>query len=127
MKLRARGACAMVGLFCALIAGSSFAIAQTPLELPKGLAPSGSPSTAAPTGPDAAQPRRSPPTAPPTSPPAAPPTAPAPTLPDGTLAVPPLARVTDTAGVLDAAARAQLEAKLAAFEQSRGAQIAVIV
>jgi uncharacterized protein len=43
------------------------------------------------------------------------------------LAVPPLARVTDTAGVLDGAARSQLEAKLAAFEQARGAQIAVIV
>ena len=118
MKLQARGACAMVGLFSAAIAWSSFAIAQTPLELPKGLAPSGAPPTA-PASPDTAQPKRSPPTPPPT--------APAPTLPDGTLAVPPLARVTDTAGVLDAAARAQLEAKLAAFEQSRGAQIAVIV
>ncbi len=48
-------------------------------------------------------------------------------LPDGTLAVPPLARVTDTAGVLNSAQRSQLEAKLAAFEQARGAQIAVIV
>ena len=48
-------------------------------------------------------------------------------MPDGTLAVPPLARVTDTAGVLNSAQRAELEAKLAAFEQARGAQIAVIV
>ena len=57
----------------------------------------------------------------------APPPAPEQRLPDGTLAVPPLARVTDTAGVLSSAQRAELEAKLAAFEQARGAQIAVIV
>jgi len=37
------------------------------------------------------------------------------------------ARVTDTVGVLDAATRASLEAKLAAFEAERGAQIAVLV
>ena len=55
------------------------------------------------------------------------PSAPEQRLPDGTLAVPPLARVTDTAGVLSSAQRAELEAKLAAFEKARGAQIAVIV
>jgi uncharacterized protein len=55
------------------------------------------------------------------------PPAPEQRLPDGTLAVPPLARVTDTAGVLSSAQRSQLEAKLAAFEKARGAQIAVIV
>ncbi|HVG05145.1 MAG TPA: TPM domain-containing protein [Burkholderiaceae bacterium] len=81
---------------------------QTPIELPKGLAPSD--SAAVPSG---AEPTRPP--------------APEQRLPDGTLGVPPLARVTDTAGVLSSAARAQLEAKLAAFEQARGAQIAVIV
>jgi uncharacterized protein len=44
------------------------------------------------------------------------------------LPLPPLeARVTDTAGVLDAPRRAALEAKLAAFEAARGAQIAVLV
>ena len=35
--------------------------------------------------------------------------------------------MTDNAGVLSGAARSQLEAKLAAFEQARGAQIALIV
>jgi len=44
------------------------------------------------------------------------------------IAVPPLtARVTDTVGVLDAASRATLEAKLAAFEAERGTQIALLV
>lgn len=101
-----RVARAITGLFCSAIVLSMSAIAQTPQELPKGLAPSDSSVTT----PDVAKS-----------------TAPAPTLPDGTLAIPPLARVTDTAGVLDSSARAQLEAKLAAFEQARGAQIAVIV
>lgn len=81
------------------------AAAQTPQPLPKGLAPD---SVSFPT--EAAKPQ-----------------APLPTLPDGTLAVPPLARVTDAAGVLSSVAIAQLESKLAAFEQARGAQIAVIV
>ena len=63
----------------------------------------------------------------PTGPESARPPAPEQRLPDGTLAVPPLARVTDTAGVLSGAQRAELEAKLAAFEKARGAQIAVIV
>jgi uncharacterized protein len=108
MGSSARSVSAIAGLFCAAIVLSSPVLAQ-PQELPKGLAPSGS---SVPTQPSSD-----------TSKPAAP----APTLPDGTLAVPPLARVTDTAGVLDGAARSQLEAKLAAFEQARGAQIAVIV
>lgn len=37
------------------------------------------------------------------------------------------ARVTDQAGVLDATARQALEAKLAAFEQAKGSQIAVLI
>lgn len=44
------------------------------------------------------------------------------------VAVPALsARVTDTAGVLSVDEKAQLEAKLAAFEQAKGAQIAVLL
>ncbi|HET9024630.1 MAG TPA: TPM domain-containing protein [Burkholderiaceae bacterium] len=99
-------------------------VAQSPApELPKGLfppvlpgqAPSpGTPSAPVPAPRDTGAPA-------PTSGEAA-----MPTLPDGRLAVPPLARVTDTAGVLGAA-KDQLEAKLAAFEQSKGSQIAVIV
>jgi len=43
-------------------------------------------------------------------------------------AIPPLqARVTDQANLLDAAARQALEAKLAAFEKSKGSQIAVLI
>ena len=48
-------------------------------------------------------------------------------LPDGTLAVPPLARVTDSTGTLDAGQRQALEAKLAAFESARGTQIAIVM
>lgn len=48
-------------------------------------------------------------------------------LADGTLAVPPLARVTDTTGTLEAGRRQALEAKLAEFERRRGAQIAVVM
>ncbi len=48
-------------------------------------------------------------------------------LPDGTLAVPPLARVTDQTGTLSAADREALESKLAAFERRRGTQIAVVM
>lgn len=48
-------------------------------------------------------------------------------LPDGTLAVPPLARVTDTTGTLDAGQRQALEQKLAAFEAAKGTQIAVVM
>jgi uncharacterized protein len=44
------------------------------------------------------------------------------------LAVPPLtARVNDTVGILDEAARAALEAQLAAFEAERGTQIAALI
>ncbi len=108
MGFSARDAGATAALFCAAIVLSASALAQ-PQELPKGLAPSGA-SAPSQSSSDTSKP-----------------SAPAPTLPDGTLAVPPLARVTDSAGVLDSRARSQLEAKLAAFEQSRGAQIAVIV
>jgi uncharacterized protein len=48
-------------------------------------------------------------------------------LPDGTLAVPPLARVTDTTGTLSPAQRQAIEQKLAAFEKARGTQIAVVM
>jgi uncharacterized protein len=48
-------------------------------------------------------------------------------LPDGTLAVPPLARVTDTTGTLSAGQRQALEAKLADFEARRGTQIAIVM
>jgi len=48
-------------------------------------------------------------------------------LPDGTLAVPPVARVTDTAGALGAEGKRLLEDKLAAFELAHGSQIAIIV
>jgi len=112
MSSSTRRAGAIVGLWFAAVVLCASAIAQTPqtpVELPKGLAPSDA-SISAPTSPDAARP-----------------SAPEQRLPDGTLAVPPLARVTDTAGVLNGAQRAELEAKLAAFEQARGAQIAVIV
>ncbi len=48
-------------------------------------------------------------------------------LPDGTLVVPPLARVTDTTGTLDAGQRKVLEGKLDAFETARGTQIAIVM
>jgi uncharacterized protein len=51
----------------------------------------------------------------------------APRQPDGLLAVPLLARVTDTAGVLSAADRAALEGRLAAFETEHGSQVAVLL
>lgn len=46
---------------------------------------------------------------------------------DGLLAVPPLARVTDYAGVLSPQEKQALADKLAAFETAHGAQIAVLV
>lgn len=46
---------------------------------------------------------------------------------DGLLAVPPLARVTDHAGVLSPQQKQALEDKLAAFEMAHGAQIAVLI
>ena len=51
----------------------------------------------------------------------------APRQPDGLLAVPPLARVTDFSGVLPAADKRALEDKLAAFETAHGSQIAILV
>jgi len=112
MLSSARRAAAIVGLWGAAVMVCVAAIAQTPqtpVELPKGLAPSDA-AISAPASPEPARP-----------------SATEQRLPDGTLAVPPLARVTDTAGVLNGAQRAELEAKLAAFERARGAQIAVIV
>jgi len=47
--------------------------------------------------------------------------------PDGLLLVPPLARVSDPNGYLAPADRAALENKLAAFEATRGAQIAIVL
>jgi uncharacterized protein len=47
--------------------------------------------------------------------------------PDGLLPVPPLARVTDQAGVLSAGQRAALDARLADFEAQHGSQIAIIL
>jgi uncharacterized protein len=47
---------------------------------------------------------------------------------EGEVAIPPLtARVTDLTGTLDAAQRAALEGKLAALEQRKGAQVAVLL
>ena len=132
MVRSARGAVAALMLVVGVLPGSASAQStpsapsaqpsQAPVELPKGIFPpelpgSRSPGTPAP-APEPA-PRE------PTGPAGAP--AELPTLPDGRLAVPPLARVTDSAGVLSAAAHAQLESKLAAFEQSKGSQIAVVV
>lgn len=116
MSLFARVTGAVAGLCAAIALAIAPTFAQAPAELPKGLfppaAPDQAPATRAgapvePSGPrgELANPRSS----------------------DGTLAVPPLARVTDAAGVLDAAAKAQLEAKLAAFEKAKGSQIAIIV
>jgi uncharacterized protein len=52
----------------------------------------------------------------------------APLAPAQDVAVPPLvARVTDTAGLLDSAQRGRLEDKLAAFEARKGSQIAVLI
>lgn len=45
----------------------------------------------------------------------------------GLVAVPPLARVTDLAGVLKPGDKEQLESKLAAYETAHGSQIAIIV
>jgi uncharacterized protein len=47
--------------------------------------------------------------------------------PDGLLAVPSLARVTDTTGTLRAQDRQLLENKLAAFETAHGSQIAIVM
>lgn len=50
-----------------------------------------------------------------------------PRQPDGLLAIPPLARVTDLTGTLAAADRQALEGKLAAFETAHGSQIAIVM
>lgn len=127
MRGLARSSAAMLlAAACTLAAG---VLAQAPApELPKGLFPPAlpgqAPSTGAPSAPapsPAPAPRDSGTRAP------TPGEAAMPTLPDGRLAVPSLARVTDTAGVLGGGAKDRLEAKLAAFEQAKGSQIAVIV
>ena len=51
----------------------------------------------------------------------------APRQPDGLLAVPPLARITDDAKVLSPSDKRTLEDKLAAFETAHGSQIAILV
>ncbi|MGZ8272655.1 MAG: TPM domain-containing protein [Burkholderiaceae bacterium] len=122
MPYLARSCAAALAIAASLLAGS-VAAQQAPAELPKGLFPPGLPGQA-PSTTSAPAPVPAP-RAPDT--PVATPEAVMPTLPDGRLAVPPLARVTDTAGVLNAAARDQLEGKLAAFEQAKGSQIAVVV
>ncbi len=105
-------------LACAALAGA--ASAQQPAqELPKGMFPGGTPGTvpappAPRTGDRAADPAKGPDREPMRD-------------PLGRLAVPPAAQVTDLAGVLSAAAQDHLRAKLSAFEQSHGSQIAVIV
>jgi len=50
-----------------------------------------------------------------------------PRQPDGLLAVPPLARVTDQTRTLSAGERQALENKLAAFETAHGSQIAIVL
>jgi uncharacterized protein len=120
MTRLARSCAAALAVVAALLAGGAGG-QQAPAELPKGLFPPAVPGQASPTAPVPVPAPRAPDAQAP-----APETA-LPTLPDGRLAVPPLARVTDSAGVLNAAARDQLEAKLAAFEQAKGSQIAVIV
>ncbi len=50
-----------------------------------------------------------------------------PRQPDGLLAVPALARITDAAGVLNAEQARALEDKLAAFETAHGTQIAIVI
>ncbi len=47
--------------------------------------------------------------------------------PDGLLAVPPLARVTDQTGALSSSNKQALENKLAAFETAHGSQIAIVM
>src|SRR5512137_3189478 len=123
MRGLARSCAVMLFAAAGMLAAGVGAQAPAP-ELPKGLFPPAlpgqAPSTGAPSAPAPAP--RDPGVQAPTTGEAA-----MPTLPDGRLAVPPLARVTDTAGVLGGGAKDRLEAKLAAFEQAKGSQIAVIV
>jgi uncharacterized protein len=109
---------AAVGLAAVVVLVGS-AAAQAPAELPKGIFPPALPQADKSPPPDPAA--RAP------TPPSGKPAETTARLPDGRLTVPPLARVTDTAGVLSAEARARIEDKLAAFEKSHGSQIAVIV
>lgn len=51
----------------------------------------------------------------------------APVGPDGLLLVPPLARVVDQPGALPAGDRAALETRLAQFEATNGAQVAIVI
>jgi len=123
MRDLARSCAALIIAAAGMLAAGVFAQAPAP-ELPKGLFPPALPGQAPATATTPA------PTPAPRDPGAPVPTAgeaAMPTLPDGRLAVPPLARVTDTAGVLGGGAKDRLEAKLAAFEQAKGSQIAVIV
>lgn len=99
------------------IGGGALAQTPTPLPLPKGVFPDGVPTTApANTPPPERAERR--------------PSETQDTLPRdnlGRIAVPQLARVTDLSNALSPAARADIEAKLAAFETAHGSQIAVIL
>jgi uncharacterized protein len=125
MRVLARSCAVMLFATAGVLAAGVSAQAPAP-ELPKGLFPPALPAQAPSTGTAPAQV----PAPAPRGPDAQAPTtgeAAMPTLPDGRLAVPPLARVTDTAGVLGGGAKDRLEAKLAAFEQAKGSQIAVIV
>lgn len=105
----------LVALTLGATAGAQPQQPQTvPLPLPPGLAPGGLPAA--------------PPTTKMPLPPAAAPAArelPRDAL--GRVAVPPAAPVTDLAGVLSSSALQGLQAKLAAFERSRGSQIAVLI
>jgi uncharacterized protein len=51
----------------------------------------------------------------------------APVGPDGLLLVPPLARIVDQVGVLTPPERAALDSRLARFEASNGAQVAIVI
>ncbi len=98
---------------CALALG---ALAQgTPPELPKGLFPGGAPPVPAAQEPASGK--------------SAHVEVPAGIARDslGRIEVPPLARVTDLAGALKPGEHASIESKLAAFEQARGSQIAVLL
>ena len=121
--------CAAFALAAAGAASLAAFAQQAAPELPKGIFPPplpGQGSSAAPASSPAPTPSPAPvPRAPGDG--AAPTEAAMPRLPDGRLAVPPLARVTDTAGVLSPSGRSALDARLAAFEQSKGSQIAVVI
>jgi uncharacterized protein len=125
MRGLARWCAAWMIAAASTLAAGAYAQAPAP-ELPKGLFPPALPGQAPVSGTTPSQAPAPVPRDPGAQAPMPGETA-MPTLPDGRLAVPPLARVTDTAGVLVGGAKSQLEAKLAAFEQAKGSQIAVIV